>query len=208
MSLFDNCPLPAALPDILLQACGLNYGQIQKVAFWQKGATPFTAITILTKAAWDTATAAADNTKVLVTNYVTNFAIPNSAAVEQTSDTNINAMPELQRGGNVKGTFMNRSITPAQITAMQSLTAFSQIQPGVTNLVFAMINEDNKIIYNSNGGDLGIPVFNLFTSDTDITGTLGALNNVASEFYLKYGWSKNLAVGQAAFDLLNTYPAA
>lgn len=208
MSLFDNCPLPVELPDILKQICGTNYGQIQKIALWQRGQSPFTAITILTAAGWTAATAAEDEGKVIVSNYVTNFAIPNSTAVEQTADTNINAMPELQRGSIVKGTFMNRSITPAQILAMQSLTAYTQIQPGVTNLCFAMVNEDNKIIYDSTSPDLGIPIFNLFTSDSDITGTLGALNNVASEFYLLYGWSKTITSGQLAFDFLNTYPAA
>jgi hypothetical protein len=208
MSLFDNCPLPTELPDILKQICGTNFGQIQKIAMWQKGQTPFTGTTILTAAAWTTAMALTDDGKPIVSNYVTNFAIPNSTAVEQTADTNINAMPELQRGSIVKGTFMNRSITPAQITVMQSLTAFTQIQPGVTQLGFVMINEDNKAIWNDNAGDLLIDMFNFFTSDTDITGTLGALNNVASEFYLKYGWSKNLKVGQMAFDFLNTYPAA
>lgn len=208
MSLFDNCPLPAELPDILKQVCGVNFGQIQKIAMWEQGSSPFTATTILTQAAWTTALALTTGAKPIITNYINNFAIPNSAAVEQTADTNINAMPELQRGGNVKGTFMNRSITPAQITVMQSLTPFSQIQPGVSQIGFVMINEDNKAIWNDNGGDLLIPMFNFFTSDVDITGTLGALNNVASEFYLKYGWSKNLKVGQMAFDFLNTYPSA
>lgn len=208
MSLFDNCPLPTELPDILKQICGVNFGQIQKIALWQSGQTPFTDTSILTSAAWVTAMALTDEGKPIVTNYVTNFAIPNSTAVEQTADTNINAMPELQRGSIVKGTFMNRSITPAQITTMQSLTPFTQIQPGVTQLGFVMVNEDNKAIWNDNAGDLLIPMFNFFTSDVDITGTLGALNNVTSEYYLKYGWSKNLKVGQMTFDFLNTYPAA
>lgn len=208
MSLFDNCPLPTELPDILKQICGVNFGQIQKIAIWEQGFSPFTATTILTSAAWTTALALSTGAKPIITNYLTNFAIPNSTAVEQTADTNINAMPELQRGSIVKGTFMNRSITPAQITTMQSLTAFSQIQPGVSTIGFVMVNEDNKAIWNDNGGDLLIDMFNFFTSDVDITGTLGALNNVASEFYLKYGWSKNLKVGQIAFDFLNTYPTA
>lgn len=207
MSLFDNCPLTTPLATLTKQVCGQNYNQVQKIALWQKGATPFTTTTILTGAGWSTATAATDTTKVIVTNYLQNFNIPNSTPVEVTSDTNINAMPELQRGSIVKGTFNSRSLSSAQIEQLQALTPYTQIQPGVTDLVFCMINNANQVIYNANSGDLGFPIFNLFTSDNDMQAQLGALNMVASEFYLLYGWSKNMAIGQAAFDLLNTYPA-
>lgn len=207
MSLFDNCPLTTPLATLTKQACGQNYNQVQKLAFWQKGNNPFTAITILTSAAWATATAATDGTKAIVTNYLQNFNIPNSTAVEVQSDTNINAMPELQRGSVVKGTFNSRSLSATQISQLQALTPYTQIQPGVTDLVFVMINNANQVIYNANSGDLGFPIFNLFTSDVDIQAQLGALNMVTSEFYLTYGWSKTMAIGQASFDLLNTYPA-
>ena len=208
-SLFAECPLASPLGSIPLQVCGVNYGQIQKLAFWRRGNTPFTANSILTSAAWATAVAGTtDATKAIVTNYVTNFAVPVTTAVEQTSDTNINAIPELQRGAPVKATWMNRSLSAAQITAMQELTPYSQVQPGVTTIGFVGINQDNQVIYNANAGDLLFPMFNIFTSDTDITGVLGALNNVASEAYLLYGWSQNIAIGQMAFDFLNTYPSA
>jgi len=208
MSLFDNCPLETPIGDIPLQVCGQNYNQIQKIAIWQKGATPFTNTSILTSAAWATATAATDETKVVVTNYLTNFLIPNSTPVEVTADTNINAIPELQRGSIVKATFNSRSLSAAEIAAMQALTPYTQIQPGVSNLVCVFINADNKVVFNDNSGDLGFNMFNFFTSDTDMQAVLGALNMTASEFYLLYGWSKNIKIGQAAFDLLNTYPAA
>jgi hypothetical protein len=208
MSLFDNCPLTIPLPSIPKQVCGQNYNQIQKIALWEKGQTPFTTTSILTSAAWTTAATATDATKVIVTNYLTNFLIPNSTSVEQTADTNINAIPELQRGSIVKGTFNSRSLSADEISAMQALTPYTQIQPGVSSLVFVMINNANQVIYNANGTDLGFPIYNLFTSDNDIQATLGALNMVTSEFYLTYGWSKTQAIGQVSFDLLNTYPAA
>lgn len=207
MSLFDNCPLTTPLATLTKQVCGQNYNQVQKIAIWQKGSTPFTTTTILTSTGWSTATAATDATKVIVTNYLSNFNIPNSTAVEVTSDTNINAIPELQRGSIVKGTFNSKSLSAAQIAQLQALTPYTQIQPGVSQLVFAMINNANQVIYNANSGDLGFPIFNLFTSDNDMQAQLGALNMTASEFYLLYGWSKLQAIGQAAFDLLNTYPA-
>lgn len=209
MSLFDNCPLTTPLATLTKQVCGQNYNQIQKIAFWQKGAIPFSSVpNLLLSASWATATAATDETKVIITNYVQNFNIPNSTAVEVTSDTNINAMPELQRGSIVKGTFNSKSLSAAQIAQLQALTPYTQIQPGVTDLVCVMINNANQIVYNANAGDLGFPIFNLFTSDNDMQAQLGALNMVTSEFYFLYGWSKLQAIGQAAFDLLNTYPAA
>jgi hypothetical protein len=206
MSLFDLCPLPDDLTVIPKQVCPENLGQLVKIAFWQKGVVPFTDITILTAAGWTAATAA--DTPVVVTNYISNLAIPNSAKVEVTADTNINAMPELQRGGIVNVTGMSRSINAAVRRAMKALAPYSQIQPGVTELVCAFINSDNQVIWDSVSTDKGFEVFNIFTSDTDANAQLGALNQTASDFYLKYGWSDNLKIGQAAFDLLNTYPAA
>lgn len=206
MSLFDLCPLPAALTAITKQTCAENLGQVVKIAFWQKGATPFTSTTILTGAAWSTATALTTNGKVIVTNYMNNVVIPNSTKVEQTADTNILAMPELQRGSIVNVTAESRSLNAAARVQLKGLTPYTQIQPGVSNLVCVFITIDNKVIYNDNTGNLGFDVYNFFVSDNDVKSQLGALNQTMIDFYLAYGWSDKAAIGQAAFDLLNTYP--
>lgn len=205
MSLFDLCPLPEELTAIPKQVCPENLGQIVKLAFWQKGVVPFTDATILTAAGW--AAAMADTQPPVVTNYLTNLVIPQSAKVEVASDTNINAMPELQRGGNVNVTGMSRSINAEVRRAMKKLASYSQIQPGVTQIVVAMINTDNQIIWDTVSADKAFEAFNIFTSDTDVKAQLGSLNETASDFYLKYGWSDNLKIEQMTFDFLNTYPA-
>lgn len=205
MSLFGNCAV-LPIPDITKQDCGINIGQIQKIAIWGRGATTFTPTTILTSTGWSTAVALTTAGKPVITNYLTNVAIPNSTAVEQTADTNINAMPELQRGSNVKMTAASRSLGALHISELKAITPYSQVQPGVTQVGCVFINQDNQVIYNANSGDLLFPIFNWFVSDTDVKGQLGALNEVMIEAYLKYGWGDTLAIGQASFDLLNSYP--
>lgn len=206
MSLFDLCPLPEELTAIPKQVCPENLGQIVKLAFWQKGVVPFTDATILTAAGW-TAAMEADQPPV-VTNYLTNLVIPQSTKVEVQADTNINAMPELQRGSIVNVTGMSRSINAATRKAMKKLASYSQIQPGVTELVVAFINSYNQVIWDTVSVDKAFEAFNVFTSDTDVKAQLGALNETMSDFYLKYGWSDNLKIAQMTFDFLNTYPEA
>lgn len=207
--LFDECPLDAALTDITKQTCPEILGQFLKMAFWQKGATPFTSSSILLSATWATNTAADDATKVVVTNYFNNLVVPQSTVVEVTSDTNILAMPERQRLSNVNGTGTFRSLSGAQLKEMDALSPYSQIQPGVTQLVGVFINADNEVIYNKNRADMGFDIFGLATTDNDVKGIVAGLNEAQINFYMKGGWSRDAGkLKVVAFDLLNTYPTA
>lgn len=207
--LFSECPLDETLTDITKQTCPEILGQFQKMAFWQKGAAPFTAITILLSATWATATAADDETKVVVTNYFSNLIVPQSTVVEVASDTNILAMPERQRLSNVNATGTFRSLTGAKLAELDKLSPFTQIQPGVTDLVGVFINADNEVIYNKNRADLGFDIFGMATTDNDVKAVVAGLNEAQLNFYLKGGWSRDATkIAIVAFDLLNTYPAA
>lgn len=208
--LFSECPLPAEIGDILKQDCPDNFGQIVKIAFWRKGAAPFTASTILLSATWATATAAADNTKVVVTNYLgVPITIPQSTVVEQTSDTNILAMPERQRLSNPNVTGSFRSMSADRLKEIDALSPYTQIQPGVTGLVGVFINTDNQIIYNKSRADLGFDIFGMAVTDNDAKPIVAGLNEAQLNFYLKGGWSRDAAkLSVVAFDLLNTYPVS
>ena len=70
-----QCPAGASIPTLGTPACPENFGQIQKIAFQrledgEGGLNGFSSSGILTKAAWDTAIAAVDSTKVAVSPFV------------------------------------------------------------------------------------------------------------------------------------------
>lgn len=206
MSLFDDCTAvnPKKVPR---RVCAFDIGQGQKLAVWLANKTPFTATTILTAAGWTAATTDATN-PVIVTNTISNFAIAGSERVENASDTNANAMPELMRAGNVLLSGMIRGMSPAEYEAYVSLTGFSQVDVGFTNLVGVIINSQNQVIYNKNSSNLGFSLYALFMGDPSVTATLGQLSESTLSTYLKGGWFKDAAKGQIAFDFLNTYPTA
>jgi hypothetical protein len=206
--LFDTCPLAADTPDTTKQDCPTNYGQLVKMAVWQKGGTPFTTTTIITSAGWAAAVADTGADKVSVTNYLTNLVVPQSAPVEQTSDTNINAIPELQYMGNVRATGMFRSIGGDKLVEIDAITPYSKIAPGVTQLLGVFINTNNEVIYNTGRADLGFELFNFVATDNDVKGNVGGLIEAQLGFYLLGGWSRGAAkLAVTAFDLLNSYPA-
>ncbi|GGG97403.1 hypothetical protein [Pedobacter zeae] len=206
MNLF-NCPLDEALTEIVRQSCNFKIGQGAKLVFGIIGSTaPFTPTTILTKTAWDALVTATDETKIVVTNYINNLVIPGTDAVEEGGETNLNRMPELIDGGNAAATFNPRGIEPAIRAAMQKLTPYSAIQPGVTDLGFFIINSDGDIVCDAT--NVWIPVYNFFLGDSDVVAEKGKSNSSIGKFMLAFGWSNNLKKYTPSFNILATYPIA
>lgn len=207
MNLFGDCPLEEALIEILRQNCNFKIGQAAKLVFGRIGATaPFTPTTILTKTAWDALITASDETKIVVTNYITNLVIPGTDSVEEGGETNLRRMPELLDGGNAAATFNARGIEPVIRAAMQKLTPYSAIQPGVSELGFFIINSDGDIACDATA--VWIPVYNFFIGDSDVVAEKGKSNSSIGKFMLEFGWSNNLVKYTPAFNLLSTYPVA
>lgn len=205
MNLFQTCPLSETLTPIPKKGCDVRFNQIVKLVFGIIGSDkPFAVGTPITaKASWD-ALLALDT--AVVTNYVENVVIPESDAIEDGGDTNINRMPELIDGTNPQATFGNRGLSSAIRTAMQDLIPYSAIMPGVSELGVMMINVDGDIIHHET--DYWIPVYNLFVGDPGIVAEKGKSNNTMGKFYLLFGWSKGVIKTTPAFKILNTYPAA
>ncbi|MCX3264806.1 hypothetical protein [Pedobacter agri] len=206
MNLFGDCPLEDALIEILRQNCNFKIGQGAKLFFGRIGATaPFTPTSILTKTAWDALISATDETKIVVTNYITNLVIAGTDSVEEGGETNLRRMPELVDGGNAAATFNPRGIEPAIRAAMQKLTPYSAIQPGVSELGFGIINSDGDLIVDKT--TVLIPIYNFFLGDTDVVAEKGKSNSSIGKFMLEFGWSNNLVKYTPSFNILATYPA-
>ena len=207
-----NCPIDESLNAITKQTCNFKVGQVVKLAFGiigtdkpfvetGVGATPITA-----KASWDPLIAATDATKIVVTNYISEFVVAPTDVIEDGGDTNINRIPELIDGGNAAVTFNPKGIQPAIRAAMKQLTQFSHIMPGVTELGVMFINADGDIIRDST--NYWIPVYNFFIGDSDVVAEKGKTNSTIGKFMLTYGWSDNLVKSTPAFNILATYPTA
>ena len=207
MNLFGDCPLEEALIEILRQNCNFKIGQGAKLVFGRIGSTPpFTPTDILTKTAWDALITATDETKIVVTNYITNLVIAGTDSVEEGGETNLRRMPELIDGGNAAATFNARGIEPAIRAAMQKLTPYSAIQPGVSELGFFIINSDGDVICDKD--NIWIPIYNFFIGDSDVVAEKGKSNSSICKFMLEFGWSNNLAKFTPAFNVLASYPVA
>jgi hypothetical protein len=205
MSVFDECPV-APLAPIDRKVCPFNVGQTQKIAFWRRGETPFTATSILTAAAWTAATTADE--PVVVTNKLNNFTIPNSERVEATADTNALGMAELMRGSNPQASGEMRNVSPAEYGQLRGLIPASQIDVGDTDLVFALINSKNEIFYNPADASLGFPAYALFVGSPSVVAEYGGNSIATINWYVEDGWFAGGAKGQIAFDFLRTYPVA
>ena len=65
------CPLPTAIASVVTETtCPTNFGQIQKLIFWRHGNTLAAVSCAETESVWTTLLAAADDTKAIVTPFV------------------------------------------------------------------------------------------------------------------------------------------
>lgn len=204
MNLFTDCPVPAEFSAIPKQACNFKIGQVVKFAIGRIGATLFDGTTnvITSKTAWDAAIAAGD---LVVSNYVNGFTASSTDLITDGGDQNINRIPEIVDISNAEVTFNPRGMSPEVRVAMQKLTQFSHIQPGVSEIGIMFFNENGEVVHDED--NYLIPVYNFFVGDSDINPERGRTNTSTGKFMLLGGWSNNLKISKPAFNILAAYPA-
>lgn len=197
--LTTNCPLSGTLGAVSESVCPQDMGQIVKVAFQLKQ-TPksFTAATIKLLATWTPLLAANDASKIVISPVLNDFKISKSEILTEggNDNTTVNGMPQINGLGPAKATALLKSIQDACKQALQALFPYSQIQPGITNLIGWFINSQNQIISGADGA--GFDIFGLAIGDP---GTEGYAKHDESDFQfsLKPGWSDGRII-QAATD--------
>ena len=97
------CPKPAALTSIPDLTCPQSFGQIQKIAFTRKG-NPFTTEALaITKSEWVTRLAALDDTKMIITPFLSGFDTEPGKAKEYGSGNEMrNGIPMILRNDPTK----------------------------------------------------------------------------------------------------------
>ena len=194
MALPTTCPPPPAFGGIPNNACAFNLGQIQKVIFRRLTATTeFTPTNILLQATWDTAIAAADDDKIVVTPFVENMLIPGSEPVTEggNDNTTLNGIEIVAGDGNPIVTGFLASITPASAKAIRAI----QGEAGVnTNVGVFFINEFGEIIGDVVGANVRpFRIFSMFLSSRDNQG-----KNTRDRYNLRFAldgstWDDDLA---------------
>lgn len=209
LSIKFDCPPPEALEAIDKPTCPVKFGQIQRLAFRlvpdSTVATPtFADIDDLEDSAkWVAAIAAADRTKIVLTPFISAIVIPPGAVIEEEGGNNntINGIPILEGQSLVKIAGKIYNLDPEIAKQLRTLTQFSALTPGFSDLECFMFNEFGHIICNYTGEDLatgvpsGIRVFNFTVPSVGSEGLLKPnVNNV--EFAIDGTWDQKLMIGK------------
>lgn len=192
MSLSCNCPLPSAIASIPAIDCPTSFGQIQKIGLQRVGdafdGTLGNDITLL--ADWQTRTSAVDDTKIVVSPFMVEFAIAPGDAITIGGGDNTTLNGESQLVG----------VNPSSVTAKIQQAPADVIQALMDlrcekSLVVYLFNDAGKIIAFEVATDSfkGLPISSFFASDraNDGFGTID-YNNIS--FNLKKDWSATAVV--------------
>lgn len=190
MLAFCTCPAPVEIPDITPFTCGEDFGQIQKLVFQRRQATPTFATLIApqTLANWTTLKTASDATKVQTTPFFENFIVPPVEAITEGGDDNttLDGVAIVVGEGTPIATGNFRSLPSATFEELQKFNCEA-------TLTAFWINEYGKIIgYSGNGTTFeGIPMTEWYIGDKGINGKNTQDKNMF-RFAMRAGWSKKL----------------
>ena len=123
-----TCPQPTALASAPNPTCPVRFDQIQKMGIRRiSGATALTTATVLLAATITPLLSATDNTKLLISPWLSNFIIPNSEPLKEggNDNTTINGIPKLNGFGFVNVTFQLKNVESTTADAMRALASES-----------------------------------------------------------------------------------
>lgn len=195
----NTCPQPTALPEIPVDNCPVNMKQIQRYAIQRTQETaPFTAITIIDLAEWQTLKTATDDTKVVFSPIIG-------------GDPIIEAGERITSGGGDNSTFNGveevNGVNPSAFSTMfKSLSA--EVETAIKkigceqSLTVYFFLEGGRIAAKKIGSDIsGFDIQSFFLSDRNNAGfaTKDTHNN---SFALPAGWSENLIIYKPTWNPL------
>lgn len=197
-----NCPESASLIEIIAEACGVDFKQIQKLAFQRRQESPsFTAVTVLTLAAWQAFTTAEDETKIVITPFINRDPIIEAGEAITTGggdNSTLNGIEELE------------GVNPSRFSGM-----FTSLSNTVEKQIKALTCEKNLTVYFFlQGGRIaaaeitgtpneyqGIEAFSVFMSDRNNAG-FATKDTHSLTFSMLAGWSEDVKVIKPNFNPL------
>lgn len=202
MPLTSNCcPAPSALGNIVTSTttCPTEFGQIRKIIFWRRGNALDAVGSIAVSTVFTGYLSATDDTKMVVSPYLT-CVIPPSEAREAGSGNEVpNGIPRLVGSTSPKAEGMIWQTGQDVIALMRDLEC--------EYLDVMFVNESNQLVYNLNGTAIeGFPIHSLFIADPAVGSFDEGTRNPYS-FYLEPNWSEGLRVSAATTFLLDAVNA-
>ncbi|WP_426491081.1 hypothetical protein [Hymenobacter sp. 102] len=206
-----DCVRPASLTAPAKVDCAVHFGQTVRMAIGRRGAFAAafaTAAALATQAAWNAAITAGGDDKIILTPIYVNPQIPQSEAqfLGENDNTSVNGKGILTGYNAVKYTADFIGLPSAVKKDLAKIENESRAELGVDPVEMMLITPDNRIIYNElDAKPAGIPFSNFYLQSAGSTGFKG-LNTNTFGLSLDGKWDEDVAIAQAAFDLLNLYP--
>ena len=205
MSMLFQCPEPTYIGGIVPTTCPIKWDQIQKLVFGRRDDTRFpNAGAFVSEAHWQSLLNALDDSRLVITPYISGFDIPATEPVTQggNDNTTINGVREIMGGQFVTVPFMMKNVSAATAEELRRIGSETMIQPGVSNIEAWFLATDNNVIYDETAtGDKfrGFKIFNLFVPDIASAG-LNTNTTYNVTFDLAFGWSQYWALQQMPFN--------
>lgn len=200
------CPIPTAILSVntTLNSCRSDVGQIQKMVFWRTGNSIGTHGTgtggSLTLTAWQALLTATDDTKAIISPWVSNVEIPVSESREFGGGNETRDGITIKKGG--------QAVPVTCVAYMEDqdvITAMKQLECEALDVLF--INESNQFIYSDTDTFSGFKIApgSMFISDKSIGGYDVPDQNMIT-FNLVPNWSDTLEISDVttfALDMIN-----
>lgn len=195
MDLF-TCPAPAFLESIPIGTCPIRWDQIQKFLLRRiSGRADLTKASIILSATITPLLTAADDTKILVTPFLSNVLIPQGEVLTEggNDNTTLNGIPQLRGLGFVGGTAQIKNANSDTVDTLRLITPETAVQPGQTDIEVIFVTKDGKLVVREESGSgsrvEGFPIYNFVVTDVGSQGfAQDNINNIS--FSLAPGWSE------------------
>lgn len=156
MSVICSCPLPTALTAVGTFDCPEKLDQVVRLAFQRKQATPTFDGTagndITVEADWNTRIAAVDNTKIVLSPFISGLTFPNSESIVNGGgdNTTVFGLPEYQGEGNITVEATLKDAPANIVDALDLLSCESKAQAGKAGLTAFFFNRFSQIMHGAN----------------------------------------------------------
>ncbi len=210
MGVCDGCPT-GPLVDVPAEGnCGFNIEQLIKAGFQKVQDVPsFTGVPpfeITDGDAWDALITAVDDSKMIISPFMTNLVIPPSEEITlgKGDNSSVNGIGKYTGEGNVTVTGTFDTLTDEAREALKELTCHSDPTQGEGIWIYPM-NNTNKIAY-KDADFKGFQIYNFRVGSRDNQGK-GTVDNTAFSFELVNAgntlWDDGLVGVHADFKVMN-----
>ena len=190
-----KCPPGTYLGGIAPTNCPIKWDQTQKLALGRKYTNRFpNAGAFVSSAHWQNLLNALDDSRLVITPYLSNLVIPPSEVLSTggNDNTTIDGVREVTGVGFVTVTATLKNVSSETANELRLIGTESMLQPGVSNIVGYFLQTSDAVVWDKKATldkyD-GFEIFNFVVTDIGNEG-LNANTTVNVSFDMKGGWSQ------------------